>query len=349
MEITVRAIAQLVNGVVVGNPELKINRPSRIEEGGEGSISFFGNDKYEAHVYKTTASALLVAKDFEPKEPLQPTLIKVEDVYAAIAILLESFGGQAEVSQGIADQVQIDSTAQLGQDLCIGAFSSVGANSVIGDACVIHSQVFIGKRVKIGKSVTLFPGVRVLDDCEIGDHCILHSNVVVGSDGFGFAPQPDGSFKKIPQLGNVVIEERVEIGANTTIDRGSIGATIIRKGVKLDNLIQIAHNVEIGENTVIAAQTGIAGSTRIGKNCMIGGQVGFVGHIQIADGTRIQAQSGIMSSVKKTGTALFGYPAFEYRDYLKSYALFRRLPQISDRIKRLEAIFKAQSDKKDEA
>lgn len=346
MEITVRAIAQLVNGVIIGNPELKINRPSRIEEGGEGSISFFGNSKYEAFVYTTNASALLVAKDFEPKASIQATLIKVEDVYAAIAVLLESFGDQQQTSPGIADQVDIDPSVQLGKDLGIGAFTSIGSDAVIGDSCVIHSQVSIGKNVKIGHSVTLFPGVKIMDDCEIGDHCILHANVVIGSDGFGFAPQADGSFKKIPQLGNVIIEERVEIGANTTIDRGSIGATIIRKGAKLDNLIQVAHNVEIGENTVIAAQTGIAGSTRIGKNCMIGGQVGFAGHIQIADGTQIQAQSGIMSTVKKPGTALFGYPAFAYRDYLKSYALFRRLPQISDRIRRLEAILKEQSNKK---
>ncbi|GAB5552498.1 MAG: UDP-3-O-(3-hydroxymyristoyl)glucosamine N-acyltransferase [Saprospiraceae bacterium] len=346
MEITVRAIAQLVNGVIVGDPELKINRPSRIEEGGEGSISFFGNSKYESFVYTTDASALLVAKDFEPKAPVQSTLIKVEDVYAAIALLLESFGEQEQINEGIADHAAIDSTAVLGTGLSVGAFTSVGADSVIGDNCVIHTQVFIGKKVKIGQSVTLFPGVKIMDDCEIGDHCVIHANVVIGSDGFGFAPQPDGSFKKIPQLGNVIVEERVEIGANTTIDRGSIGSTIIRKGAKLDNLIQVAHNVEIGENTVIAAQTGIAGSTRIGKNCMIGGQVGFAGHIQIADGTQIQAQSGIMSTVKKPGTALFGYPAFGYRDYLKSYALFRRLPQISDRIRRLEAMLKEQSNKK---
>jgi UDP-3-O-[3-hydroxymyristoyl] glucosamine N-acyltransferase len=272
-------------------------------------------------------------------------LIKVADVYAAIALLLEAFGDQPKEVRGIADQVQIDSSAQLGSDLCIGAFTSVGAASTIGDACVIHSQVSIGENVKIGRSVTLYPGVKIMDDCEIGDHCIIHANAVIGSDGFGFAPQADGSFKKIPQLGNVIIEAEVEIGANCTIDRGSIGATVIRKGAKLDNLIQVAHNVEIGENTVIAAQTGIAGSTRIGKNCLIGGQVGFAGHIQIADGTQIQAQSGIMSSVKKPGTALFGYPAFEYRSYLKSYALFRQLPQLNNRLKQLEAFFKEKSEK----
>lgn len=341
MEVTVSAIAQLVNGTVEGNPALLINRPSRIEDGGAGSISFFGNPKYEPYVYTTDASALLVPADFVPKQPIQPTLIRVPDVYAAIAILLEAFGaetGQEQVS--ISEKANIASSATLGKEVSVGALVSIGEDSQIGDHSMIDDQVFIGKNVKVGQHVKLYSGVRILDGCEVGDHTIIHANTVIGSDGFGFAPQEDGTFKKIPQLGNVIIEAEVEIGANCAVDRGSIGATIIRKGAKLDNLIQVAHNVEIGENTVIAAQTGIAGSTKIGKNCMIGGQVGFAGHIQIADGTRIQAQSGIMSSIKEKNTDWFGYPAFAYRDYLKSYALFRQLPNISKRLRELESRIK---------
>ncbi|MEO0339884.1 MAG: UDP-3-O-(3-hydroxymyristoyl)glucosamine N-acyltransferase [Bacteroidota bacterium] len=344
----VKDIANLVGGIVDGDPQIKINRPSRIDEaGGSGSISFYGNPKYEPFVYTTEASALLVPKSFEPKTPIQATLIKVEDVYAAIAILLESFGQKASQPATVSDKATIHPSAKIGESVSVGAFSSVGAKTTIGDQSILHDQVFIGDNVTIGKNVTLYPGVKVMADCIIGDHCTLHANVVVGSDGFGFAPQKDGSFKKIPQLGNVVIEDQVEIGSNCTIDRGSIGATLIKRGVKLDNLIQIAHNVEIGENTVIAAQTGIAGSTKIGKNCLIGGQVGFVGHIQIADGTRIQAQSGIMSSVTQPNTALFGSPAIAYRDYLKAYAIFKRLPLLNQKLKQLERLIskKDNSDK----
>ncbi|HKK75306.1 MAG TPA: UDP-3-O-(3-hydroxymyristoyl)glucosamine N-acyltransferase [Saprospiraceae bacterium] len=337
MEVTVSVIAQLVNGTIEGDPNMPINRPSRIEDGGEGSISFFGNPKYEAYVYETDASALLVPESFKPKKAIQPTLIKVPDVYAAIATLLEAFGAEAQAHpSGISDRAQIANSADLGQEIAVGAFSCIGENSQIGDQSIIDDQVYIGRNVRIGRKVRLFSGVRILDGCEVGDGTTIHANTVIGSDGFGFAPQEDGSFKKIPQLGNVVIEDRVEIGANCTIDRGSIGATVIRKGAKLDNLIQVAHNVEIGEHTVIAAQTGIAGSTKIGKHCFIGGQVGFVGHIEIADGTRVQAQSGIMSSIKEKGTDWFGYPAFAYRDYLKSYALFRQLPKISKKLRELE-------------
>ncbi len=343
----VKDIASLVGGVVVGDPEIKINRPSRIDEaGGSGSISFYGNPKYEPFVYTTEASALLVPKGFEPKSPIQATLIKVDDVYAAIALLLESFGQKVERPASVSAQAVVHPTSSIGEHVTIGAFSSISAKSSIGDQSILYDQVFIGENVQIGKHVTLYPGVKIMADCIIGDHCTIHSNVVVGSDGFGFAPQKDGSFKKIPQLGNVIIEDSVEIGSNCTIDRGSIGATIIKKGAKLDNLIQIAHNVEIGENTVIAAQTGIAGSTKIGKNCLIGGQVGFVGHIQIADGTRIQAQSGIMSSVTKPNTALFGFPAIPYRDYLKAYAIFKRLPQLNQKLKQLEQLLNKRDDTK---
>lgn len=345
MEVTASVIAQLVNGTIEGNPDISINRPSRIEDGGEGSISFFGNPKYEAYVYQTNASALLVPENFKPKKPIQATLIRVPDVYAAIALLLEAFGEEAQVSPGgISEQAQIADSAKLGEKVALGAFSCIGENSQIGDHTIIDEQVFIGRNVRIGKGVHLYCGVRILDDCEVGDGTVIHANTVIGSDGFGFAPQEDGSFKKIPQLGNVIIEDLVEIGANCTIDRGSIGSTLIRTGVKLDNLIQVAHNVEIGEHTVIAAQTGIAGSTKIGKHCFIGGQVGFAGHIQIADGTRIQAQSGIMSTIKDKGTDWFGYPAFGYRDYLKSYAIFRQLPKLSKKLRELENKLKKTED-----
>jgi UDP-3-O-[3-hydroxymyristoyl] glucosamine N-acyltransferase len=337
MEVTVSIIAQMVNGTVEGDPATKINRPSRIEDGGQGSISFFGNPKYEAYVYTTDASALLVPKDFQPQKEVKSTLIKVEDVYAAVATLLEAFDQSTPAPPPyISPQASIADSAQLGANITVGAFSSIGANSQVGEQSLINDQVFIGKNVQIGKRVKLYSGVRILDGCEIGDDCIIHANTVIGSDGFGFAPQADGSFKKIPQLGNVIIESEVEIGSNCSVDRGSIGPTIIRRGVKLDNLIQVAHNVEIGENTVIAALTGIAGSAKIGKNCLIGGQVGFAGHIKVADGSRIEAQSGIISNIKSEGQDWCGSPAIGHRDYFKSYVMFRQLPNISKKLKALE-------------
>lgn len=345
MEVTVSVIAQLVNGTVEGDPSIKINRPGRIEDGGAGSISFFGNPKYEAYVYTTKASALLVPEDFQPKQAVPCTLIRVPDVYAAVATLLEAFDPAAQTPEAhISEQASIDATAQLGEDISVGAFSSIGAHSQIGAQTLISDQVFIGKNVRIGQGVKLYSGVRVLDGCQIGDHCIIHANTVIGSDGFGFAPQADGTYKKIPQLGSVIIESDVEIGANCSVDRGSIGPTIIRKGVKLDNLIQVAHNVEIGENTVIAALTGIAGSTKIGKNCLVGGQVGFAGHIQVADGSRIEAQSGIISSIKKAGQDWCGSPAIGHRDYFKSYVMFRQLPNLNKKVRELEEKLKQSDD-----
>jgi len=341
MEVTVRAIAQLVNGTIEGDADRKINRPSQIEEGGEGSITFFGNSKYEPFVYTTTASAILAPEDFKPKAALYPTLIRVPDVYVAVAILLDTFaeaGTPQNVS--ISEQSFIDPSAEIGVQVHIDHFCVIGAKSKIGDQSRLYPHVQIGKQVSIGRNVILHSGVKVLDGCIIGDDCIIHCNTVIGSDGFGFAPQADGTFKKIPQLGNVLIEAQVEIGSNCTIDRASMGSTIIRKGVKMDNLIQIAHNVEIGENTVIAAQTGIAGSTKIGKNCQIGGQVGFVGHIKVADGTRVQAQSGVAAAVKKENIALFGSPAIPYANYLKSYAVFKQLPALQKKIRELETLIK---------
>ncbi len=346
MRVTAKELAVLLNGTIEGDPDTWVDRPSKIEEGGPGSISFLGNDKYEPYVYKTDASILLVPKQWQPKKEVQSTLLRVDDVYAAIAKLFKQFG-EAQITgpKGISDQAFVHPEAKIGEQVSIGHFAVVEAGAEIGDHCEIGDQVYIGAGVHIGAYTKIQTGTRVLHDCIIGPHCFLYPNVVVGSDGFGFAPQADGSYEKIEQLGNVIIEEQVEIGAGTTIDRAAMGSTIIRKGVKLDNLIQIGHNVEIGENTVIAAQAGIAGSTKIGKNCQIGGQVGFVGHVKIADGTRVQAQSGVASPVKMPNQSLFGSPAFNYTDYVRSYAIFKKLPELYKRINALEKKLRGKEDK----
>ena len=336
MQLSAKKIAALLDGTVEGDPEVKVDRPSKIEEGGEGSISFLGNPKYEEYAYSTTASVLLVARDFQPKQAVQATLVRVDNVYGAIARLLEHFGEAYERQPGISSRAAVAEEAQLDQGVAVGAFSFIGAGSTIGAHSVIHEQVYIGRDVTIGAHTILHPGVRILDRCQLGDHCILHSNVVVGSDGFGFTPQEDGSYSKVIHVGNVILEDQVEIGAQSAIDRGTMGSTIIREGVKMDNLIQVGHNVEIGAHTVIAAQTGIAGSTKIGKHCRIGGQVGFVGHLEVADGTQIQAQSGIASNIKKAHQAFFGSPAFAYRDFVRSHAVFKRLPELYKKLNALE-------------
>ncbi len=338
MQLSAKELADILGGTVEGNPEIKVNRPSKIEEGGKGSISFLGNPKYEAYAYQTTASVLLVNRQFQPRQEITATLIRVDDVYASIAVLLQHFGDQdkAKATGGIAPEASIDASSSLGEGVSVGRFAIVEEGVSIGNDSVIGDQVYLGKGVRIGRNALIHPGVRILKNCVLGDNCVLHANVVIGSDGFGFAPQADGSYQKIAHVGNVVIEDDVEIGANTTIDRGTMGSTTIRKGVKIDNLVQIAHNVEIGNNTVIAAQTGIAGSTKIGKSCRIGGQVGFAGHLHIADGTEIQAQSGLASSVKTPNTQLFGTPALAYKDYIRSYAVFKKLPDLYKRLFQLE-------------
>jgi len=336
MQISAKAIAKLVQGEVEGNPDVLINRPSKIEEGGAGSISFLGNLKYEKFAYITTASVLLVDRKFEPRQPVQATLIRVDDVYEAVASLLQHFETAYHWDEGISKEAFVHEKARLGKSPSVGRWTVIEAHSRIGDQCRIGPQVYIGQNVHIGHEVTLFPGVRILDDSRIGDRVTIHPNAVIGADGFGFAPQPDGSYRKISQIGNVIIEDDVEIGANTTIDRASIGSTIIRRGAKLDNLIQIAHNVEIGAHTVIAAQSGVAGSTKIGPHCQIGGQVGFVGHLDIAKGSKFQAQTGIGSSIKKPDGAYFGYPAMPYNDYVRSYGVFKKLPELYRTIARLE-------------
>lgn len=336
MQITAKALCELVNGTLEGNPDVILYRPAKIEEAGEGSISFIARRKYEAYAYTTKASALLVGKDFKAEKPVSATLIRVDDVYSTVSVLLEKFSATQQTNKEIHPQSYVHPMATIGDNVSIGAFSCISEQAIIGANCTIHSQVFIGKNAQLGKNVTLYPGVKLYHDCVIGDNSIVHANAVIGGDGFGFAPQADGTFKKIPQVGNVVIGNLVEIGANTVIDRATMGSTVIKDGAKIDNLIQIAHNVEIGENTVIAAQAGIAGSAKIGKNCMLGGQAGVVGHIVIADGTKVQAQSGVSRSIKKPNTAIYGSPAFAYNDFLRSQVYFQKLPMMEKRLRELE-------------
>ncbi len=336
MQMTVQAIAAIVGGTIDGDTNVIVSQAATIETAEEGSLTFLGNPRYEPFIYTTKASAVLVSNDFQAKEKLKPTLIRVDDVYASLAVLQEKFQRQLSLPKNRAETAQISESAKLAESVRIGQFCTVDEDVEIGDNTIIYDQVYIGPAARIGKNVIIYPGVKILHEVRIGDNCIIHSNTVIGSDGFGFVPRKDGSYKKIVHTGTVIIEDDVEIGANCTIDRGSIGNTIIRRGVKMDNLIQLGHNVEIGINTVIAAQTGIAGSTKIGANCRIGCQVGFVGHIQIADGTQIQAQSGIGASITKPNTAIFGTPAIGYRDYIRSYAVFKKLPDIYRRLARMD-------------
>lgn len=332
MEFTAGMIARILDGTVEGDPETKLNTVARIEEGQPGALSFLSNPKYEPHLYTTGASAVLVRNDFTAAKEVKATLIRVDDPYQALARLLAFYEQARPAKKGIHPTAVIDDKASVGNDVFIGACTVISENAVVGDGCTVHPQVFIGENVRIGKNCTLHPGVKVYRDCIIGNDCILHAGAVVGADGFGFAPVTDSNFMKIPQIGNVILEDNVEIGSNTCIDRATMGSTIIRRGVKLDNLIQVGHNVEIGENTVIAAQSGLAGSTRVGKNCMFGGQVGLAGHLSIADGVKIGAQSGIMSTVSQENAILLGYPATESKQFLRSVAYIRKLPELSSRL-----------------
>jgi UDP-3-O-[3-hydroxymyristoyl] glucosamine N-acyltransferase len=336
MQISAKELGLLLNGIVEGDATVEVSGPSKIEEGKEGTISFLSNPKYEKFAYTTKSSILLVSKGFKPEKPLNSTLIRVENVYASVAQLLDKFGEDIPRITGISKEAFIHEEAKIGKGVSVGRFSIIEKGTKIGRGSTIYPQVFVDEKVEIGENVTLYPGVKIYHACKIGDNCILHANVVIGSDGFGFAPETGGTYKKIPQLGNVILEDNVEIGANTVIDRATMGSTIVREGAKLDNLIQVAHNVEIGASTVIAAQAGVAGSTKIGKNAMIGGQAGIVGHVEIADGTKVQAQSGINKSIKKTDTSFYGSPALEYNNYLRSYAVFRRLPELQQKIHQLE-------------
>lgn len=341
MKFTARQIADLIGGTVEGNPSVEIFKLSKIEQGEPGSITFLGNPRYTHYIYHTQASAVIVSQDFVPEQKLECTLIRVENAYNAFARMLEAYNQLASKKAGISKFAAIAETATIGENCYIGDFVSIGENVRIGRDTKIFPNTSIGDNTVIGDGCTLYAGVKVYNDCIIGNACNLHAGVVIGADGFGFAPQSDNQYAKVAQIGNVVIEDNVEIGANTTIDRATLGSTVIKKGAKIDNLIQIAHNVEIGENTVIAAQSGIAGSTRIGANCMIGGQVGITGHLQIGNNVKIAAQSGISTNVADD-SIIMGSPAFDISLYKKSYVYFRNLPKLADRVSELEKRAKKQ-------
>lgn len=344
MEFSAVEIASVLEGKVEGDPNVRVNTLSKIEEGKVGSISFLSNLKYEPYLYSTEASIVIVSKDFVPEKEVNSTLIWVEDAYKAFTKLLHYANHLKNKKVGIESNSQIHESANLGENIYIGSFVYVGENAQIGKEVMIHSNAHIGENVKIGEGTVIHSGVRIYSESQIGKNCIIHSNTVVGADGFGFTPKADGTLEKVPQIGNVIIEDNVEIGSSCTIDRATLGSTIIRAGVKLDNQIQIAHNVEIGENTVIASQTGIAGSTKIGKNCMIGGQVGIVGHLKIGDFVQIQAQSGVNNNVPDQ-SKIYGSPSMDATDFRKSYVYFRNFPSIVKRLEELEKDIKQQTIK----
>ncbi len=336
MTFTAHQIALLIHGEVEGNPETEITTFAKIEEGSHGALSFLANIKYEEYIYTSKSSVIIVNKDFKPQHEIKATLIRVSNAYEAFAILLQKYEEIKPRKTGRETPVFLGEKSEIGENEFIGAFTRIGNYSKIGNNSTIYPNVVIGNNVQIGEGAKIYSNVTIYDGTKIGKHVTIHSGSIIGSDGFGFAPNSENEYNKIPQIGNVVIEDRVEIGANCCIDRATMGSTIIKYGVKLDNLIQIAHNVEIGENTVIAAQTGIAGSTKIGKNCMIGGQVGIVGHLQIANEVKIAAQSGIGKDILKENSIWQGSPAFEIREYRKSLVLFKNLPSIQEKINNLE-------------
>ena len=339
MQFSAAQIATLIDGKLEGNPDVTVNNFGKIEEAQAGQLAFLANPKYEEFLYSTKASIIIINDSQVLKEKINATLLRVPDAYLAFASLLSKY--QEMMNQqlsGIQEPVYIANTAIMGENVYVGAFAFIGKNVRIGKNVKIYPQVYIGDDVSIGDNSVIYPGVKIYHRCVVGAQVTIHAGSVVGADGFGFAPQADGSFKKIPQMGNVVIEDFVEIGSNATIDRATIGSTLIKKGAKLDNLIQIAHNVEIGNNTVIAAQSGVSGSTKLGQNVMVGGQVGIVGHIQIADGSKINAQSGVTKSLKTPNSAVTGSPAFEYTSALRAQAAARKLPAFEKRIIELEKL-----------
>jgi UDP-3-O-[3-hydroxymyristoyl] glucosamine N-acyltransferase len=347
MQFSAAQIAIIINGKLEGNPNESVDSFGKIEEAQKGQLAFLANPKYEEYLYSTKASIIIISDTQELKQPISSTLIRVPDAYSAFATLLNKYQElQTQQLSGIQQPVYIDATAKTGKNVFIGAFAYIGEKVTIADGAKIFPNAFLGNNVIIGENTVIHPGVKIYHNCVIGKNVVIHAGVVIGSDGFGFAPQADGSFKKIPQIGNVIIEDDVEIGSNTTIDRATIGSTIIKSGAKLDNLLQIAHNVEVGNNTAIAAQTGISGSTKVGNNVMIGGQVGIVGHIQIADGSKINAQSGVSKSIKTPNTAVTGSPAYDYTAALRSQAISRNLPELEKRVKELEKLVKELIEKK---
>ena len=336
MEFKASMIAGFLQGTVEGDPDVTVSAFAKIEEGHPGALSFLANPKYEKYLYETASSIVIVNKTQKLEYPVKCTLIRVDNAYRSFASLLELYASSQQEKSGREEPVSVAASATLGENIFIGAFTYIADNAKIGNHVKIHQQVFIGENVTIGDNTILYPGVKIYHDCKIGNHCVIHSGAVIGADGFGFAPQTDTAFKKVPQIGNVVIEDWVEIGANTCVDRATMGSTVLRRGVKLDNLIQIAHNVEIGENTVIAAQSGISGSSRMGKNCMVAGQVGLAGHLTVADGVKIGAQSGLNSSIKQPDSTLLGTPAMDYQDCIKSWVVVRRLPDLKKKVDEIE-------------
>jgi len=335
MKFSAQHIATILNGSIVGNPEIEVNGFSKIEEGKPGSLTFLANPKYESYIYTTQADIVLVNNDFTPTAPIRATLIKVQSAYTALATLLNMVEQAKTKKSGIGSTAFIASTATIGENCYVGSMAYIGENTVLGKDCQIYPFAYIGDNVTVGDHVILYPHAAIYDDCIVGKNCIIQAGAVVGSDGFGFAPD-GGEYQKIPQLGNVILEDDVEIGANTTIDRAVMGSTIIRRGVKLDNLIQIAHNVEVGEHTVMAAQTGVAGSTKIGNNCMLGGQVGLAGHLKIGDKVNLGAQSGVMRNIEKPGTYIGSPAIYTVREYYRTNALIYRLPEMAQQIQQLQ-------------
>ena len=338
MQFSAQEISLLLNGTVEGDAFVKVDKLAKIEDGDAGSLTFLANPKYEQFLYTTNASVVIINQDQQLSGPVKATLIRVENAYSAFTVLLEQYNTLKLNKKGIEEPCFIHPTAQIGTDPYIGAFAYIGTNAKIGDNCKIYPNVNIGDNVTIGNNVTLFSGATVYFDCVIGNNVTIHSGAVIGSDGFGFAPNPDGTYTKIAQIGNVVIGDDVEVGANTAIDRATMGSTLIGKGVKIDNLVQIAHNVEVGAHTVIAGQAGISGSTKIGKNAVIGGQVGISGHLNIAGGTQVSAQTGINSSITEEGMVWGGTPYMPFKDYLKAHSKLRRLPEIDRKVYELEKL-----------
>ena len=344
MEFSASQIAALLKGTIEGDPSVSVSQFSKIEEAGPNALTFLANPAYTPFIYTTDAAIVLVSNHFKPEQPLKCTLIRVADPYSALATLLELYKKQSPRKSGVSSLAFISDSASLGSEPYIGAFAYIGENVKTGKNVRIYPHCYIGDNVVIGDDTTLFSGVRIYEDCQIGNACTIHANAVIGADGFGFAPQSDSNYQKVAQIGNVIIEDHVEIGAGTTIDRATMGSTLVKKGVKLDNLIQVAHNVVIGENTVIAAQTGIAGSSRVGKNCMIGGQVGISGHLTVGDEVKIAAQTGVSSSIKNEQIVM-GSPAMDAGRFRKSFIYFRNLENLVKRIDELEKTLKALQEK----
>jgi UDP-3-O-[3-hydroxymyristoyl] glucosamine N-acyltransferase len=337
MEFSLEQLAGILGGTVAGDASQKVNRLDKIQEGQPGGISFLANEKYEAYLYETAATAVIVSEDFVASKPHTTTLIRVKDAYSGFTTLLEAYNHLSKVSfVGVEQPSYLGENSQIGEGGYRGAFSYIGKNCVLGEGVKIHAHAFIGDRVTIGDGTIIHPGARICSDTQIGKHCEIHAGAVLGSDGFGFVPQADGSYKTIPQIGNVVLEDHVSIGANSAIDRATMGSTLLRKGAKIDNQVHIAHNVIVGEHTAIAAQTGIAGSTTIGNYCIIAGKAAITGHITIADHTTIGGSTGVSKSIKKPGQTLFGFLAMDLKEFLRSYTVFKNLDDLQKRVQQLE-------------